>query len=181
MTNPNENRTTGYHLFLEPSGALREQLQQTISTLADVYGGPVFVPHVTLLAQIPASDDIEEKTRLLAENMSSFTLSLGEIEITEAYFRALYGAIRESAELRAVHQRALEVFGMSDEIPYTPHLSLLYGNYPQEQKQETAAALVYPQNESFEVSSLVLYKTEGEVDDWIRVGEFYVNRNAPPG
>jgi len=60
---------------------------------------------------------------------------------------------------------------MQDEGEYVPHMSLLYGNYPETQKQEVASALEVPTSSSFLVNRLHLYKTEGETSNWVKIAE----------
>ena len=40
----------GYHLWLVPEGNALHRLQGIVDRLAEAYDGPVFTPHVTLLA-----------------------------------------------------------------------------------------------------------------------------------
>jgi 2'-5' RNA ligase len=180
MIDPQSNRTTGFHLFFEPEGDLKSELSGIISTLAKEYGTPVFVPHVTLLARIPAETEsgpvpvetIVEKSQALAKSLTPFTLTLGHTGMESLYFKALYLHIKEQTEMRVLHAQALEHFFMDDEAPYLPHLSLLYGNHPNEQKQSTIETLTLPSQHSFVVRSVHLYKTEGEVHDWQFIKEF---------
>ncbi|MDB5245160.1 MAG: cyclic phosphodiesterase-like [Parcubacteria group bacterium] len=180
MIDPQSNGTAGFHLFFEPEGDLKKELSEIIKKLAKEYDGPIFTPHVTLLARIPSESEsasvsletISEKAQSLAKSLKPFTLTLGHTGTENAYFKALYLHIQEQTEMRVLHAQALEHFFMDDESPYLPHLSLLYGNYPQEQKQHTIESLALPTEDSFIVKSLYLYKTEGEVHDWELIKEF---------
>ncbi|MDB5189957.1 MAG: cyclic phosphodiesterase-like protein [Parcubacteria group bacterium] len=180
MIDPQSNGTVGFHLFFEPEGGLKKELSEIIEKLAKEYDGPVFTPHVTLLARIPSDSEsapvpleaIIEKSQSLAKSLSPFTLTLGRTSTENAYFKALYLHIKEQTEMRVLHAQALEHFFMDDEAPYLPHLSLLYGKYPQEQKEVTIESLVLPTEHSFVVKSLYLYQTEGEVHDWKLIQEF---------
>jgi 2'-5' RNA ligase len=173
VIDPKSDKTSGYHIFLEPAGALAGELGGIITALASEYGGPVFTPHVTLLARIPAENEeiIINKARSLASALTPFTLTLGELAIEDRYFRALYIRINELKQMCEYHAQANAEFSMTDE-GYLPHLSLLYGNYPQEKKEATAAALAYPVGASFTIDRLHLYKTEGKTEDWQKVAEF---------
>ena len=174
MIDPRDSKTTGYHLFLEPEGALREELSALIRNLAGEYGGPVFAPHVTLLARIPveAEEKIIEKAQSLAKLLTPLTLTLGDLAAEERYYRALYIKIKEVEEMEKCHAQANETFSMQDEAAYLPHLSLLYGNYPQEKKEATMQVLQFPRGASFSADRLHLYRTEGEVGQWYEVGQY---------
>ena len=172
MIAPASDKTDGYHLFLEPEGKLREEVVAIIGSLAAEFTGPMFSPHVTLLARIPVEEEgvLIEKTKQLASSLSPFEVALGTVDMERAYFRALYLQV-ESEEIKNVHQRANELFSMQDEREYVPHMSLLYGNYPETQKQEVASALEVPSRSSFLVNKLHLYKTDGETSNWVKIAE----------
>ncbi|MEO6536480.1 MAG: 2'-5' RNA ligase family protein [Candidatus Paceibacterota bacterium] len=179
MIDPQSNKTTGFHLFFEPEGILKDELAQIIRNLDAEYDGPVFTPHVTLLAcivpEVPDSvEGIIEKTEVLVKELHPFTLTLGTCAAQDAYYKALYIEIQEQKEMKALHARASEIFSMTDESPYGAHLSLLYGNYPEEQKQKTIESLILPVEHSFVVNHLYLYKTEGEVQDWELIKKFSI-------
>ena len=60
---------------------------------------------------------------------------------------------------------------MQDVNVYFPHLSLFYGNVPQSAKDEMIASLSLP-DMKFLVDRVYLYRTEGEAQDWMHVGEY---------
>ncbi len=62
-----------------------------------------------------------------------------------------------------------KIFGFPEK--YMPHLSLLYGNFPQEIKEEIMAE-VGDIGMSFVVKEIGLFSTEGEVKDWYRIKNF---------
>ncbi|HWU24437.1 MAG TPA: 2'-5' RNA ligase family protein [Candidatus Paceibacterota bacterium] len=170
---PHSSETAGYHLFLMPRGEGAIELQALILTLSEEYGGPVFLPHVTLLARIPESDEnvVLEKTHILASDMEHISLSLGELESQDSYFKALYLVVRDQKEMRALHERASLLFSRQPDVSYQAHLSLLYGNYPEERKAQTRAELNVPEI-SFVADAIHVYRTPGSVDTWQKIGEF---------
>lgn len=172
MTDPQSDRTEGYHLFIEPAGGLGEKLQWTINALAQTYGGPSFVPHVTLLARIPDGPEeaLLQKAAQLAQSLVPFEISLDEEGMEDAYFRALYLHAGGEA-VKEAHAKANEAFGMQDDAPYMPHLSLLYGNYPIERKRAALAALPVPIGTAFPADRLSLWRTPGEVRTWKKIAE----------
>lgn len=174
MFDPRSDKTEGYHLFFEATGVASEVLAKTIGGLAAEYGGPIFAPHVTLLATIPEESEelLMQKARLLADRLLPFTLTLNGFGVEDRYFRALYMKVQNSAEVENYHRAARDIFGGTDEGMYLPHVSLLYGLYDTERKQESIASLQPLSLVSFEVSSLTLWHTPGATDVWKRIGEF---------
>jgi len=178
MFDPKESKTVGYHLFFLPSGELFDNLQSTLNTLANKYGGVKFEPHLTLLARIPKADEAEliTKTQQLATTMSPFEVEPKEVCVEDAYFRALYCKAEPNATMEEYHQKALETFGVQDVNVYMPHLSLYYGNVPQSTKDEMIASLSLPTSMKFLVDKVYLYRTEGEAQDWVRVGAYLLGK-----
>lgn len=174
MIDPRSNETHGYHIFLMPEGELRQTLQERISMLAQKYDGPVFPPHVTLLAGIEGKDETEiiELTKTLASELTPFALTLGNWARSAEFFKALYVRIEDSDALASAHAKANEVFGMQDEDYYSPHVSLYYGLPGDEQRRAMILDMTYPNGATFTANSLHLYKTEGTADEWKETGAF---------
>ena len=104
---PTSSKTTGYHIFLQPKGMLARNLSNTIQSLAEEFSGPVFDPHVTLLARISVKDEemlIAQTEKLaprepsivgpLRSTMSQGTqsiLSWSEIEVKQRLYPCFAG------------------------------------------------------------------------------------------
>jgi len=173
MIDPTSARAEKFHLFIEPTGTLAEELSAIITQLAHEYGGPVFKPHITLLGGIPGNiSEIIARSQAMADLLAPFTLTLGKLDTRDMFFRALFMHLREKEQMKKYHAQALEIFLAEDEEIYMPHLSLLYGNYPRSQKEETMTHLKTPQGSFFIVDILHLYRTEGEVENWQKIKDF---------
>ncbi len=174
MFDPQSNETIGYHLFLVPPEPVITELRIIIETLAKKYGGPVFLPHTTLLARIPRDDEsaILEKARLVAKNLTPLTLTLKDFGEEESFFRAFFIKFAPSKELLLAHRQALDVFGIEDANKYLPHLSLLYGDFPLPVKDSIRASVTLPSTHEFKVTSLHVFKTEGITESWEHVAEY---------
>ena len=163
--------TTGYHLFLEPEGEVGKQLQDIITELSRVSKGPNFSPHITLLARIPEEEEsrLVEKTNTIAGTMKKQKVTLKGISMQDSFYWAVYMQISDKEELERIHTYATAVFAITDEQPYVPHLSLLYGNYSQEQKEVFLKSVQVPSALSFEASTIHLYKTSGKPHQWKKI------------
>jgi 2'-5' RNA ligase len=158
----------GFSLWIVPEGEVRRRLASLIEALARRYGGPVFDPHVTLLAGLagPAEDVVARAGRLVG-GTKSFSLRFTGPEAGQSYFRGLYLRVEPNPELTALHLAAHDAFGRVDEPPFFPHLSLRYGPPPPpavvEELRTSAPA-------GFDGRRLDVYSTDGEVEGWHRVG-----------
>ncbi len=174
LIDPRDSKTTGYHLFCEPSGELRATLKAHIDTLAEISGGISFPPHVTLLARIMVESEQEVivTTQQLAHRMCAFPIMLSDLNGEPKYFKALYLKAKVSNELMSAHYQACKLFEMKEHDEYVPHLSLAYGNISGEKKTQMMQSLQLSTPIEFMVDRLFLYRTEGEVNDWRLIETF---------
>lgn len=164
--------TTGYHLFFEPAGAVKEKLATYIRTLAHEYGGPVFPPHITLLGSIQEYDEerVIANATALARELAPLTLTLGDVEGESTYFRAFYLPVEDPEAITTYYERACTVF----ELPiheYLPHLSLFYGTPSDAVRTDMTASLAYMRGDSVVIDSLSVYQGEGRAEEWRKIAQ----------
>jgi 2'-5' RNA ligase len=124
------------------------------------------------------------KTDTLAKKISPFSITLGEIDYSEEYFKALFIDVQRTPELMNANAVAREVFQekrLDDE--YKPHMSLLYANMPAHEKEvlirevfrEVGGRKAFS-GAQFVVDRLDLYSTDGTVDNWYFVDSCYLEK-----
>lgn len=156
----------GFSLWMVPEGDVHRRLAALIESLARRFGGPVFEPHVTLLAGVrEAERDVVAGAERLWRGPKTLPLRFIGVETDDTYFRALYLRVEPSPELLALHEAARDAFGRMDDPPYVPHLSLVYGPLP---PAVVVAELRPSAPDGFEARTLDVYATEGEVGRWHR-------------
>lgn len=166
-------KATGYSINILPSGSEYARFENIIKKLAGEYGTFTFAPHITVLGQ--ASDHEETAIKLMEQLTSSlkpFTVTLNTVGFQDAFFRALFVLAEKTDPLLALHEKAKQIFGKPGADEYMPHLSLLYAKFPVEIKEKIIREIGNEQPSIFTVSSLYLFKTEGESDQWSLVKEF---------
>jgi 2'-5' RNA ligase len=156
----------GFSLWIVPEREVHDRLAALIEALARRFGGPVFDPHVTLLAGVPGpTEAVVARAAELVRESQAFPLRFTGPETGENYFRSLYLRVEPSPPLLALHLAAREAFGRGDEPPFFPHLSLIYGAPP----PRAAVEEVRPSTpDGFEARTVDVYSTEGEVERWHR-------------
>lgn len=171
----------GFSLWLMPKEEHYERFTELIKRLAKQYGGPTFLPHVTLLGEFPQSEEETIKlTERLVTGQKPFPITLRQIDYQDFHFRALFIKADLTKPLVNLHEKAKKLFGMEDIPSYMPHLSLLYGNYPIEVKEKIIMAVGRDQASQFDISSVSLVKG-GEVKNWRIIKEFPFRSLLPPG
>lgn len=123
-----------FSLWLEPSGEDYERINSFASNLQKIAGSPNFVPHVTLLANIPLPQN--EIGSLLKEfpPSKSFEIKFKNISTGDNPLKSLFLECFESPELMELNRTAQKIYGM--ELIYQPHMSLMYGNMDEKLKRE---------------------------------------------
>jgi 2'-5' RNA ligase len=169
----NALETRGYALFLMPSGGTYKKLSGMIKRLSREYSAPEFEPHVTLIGTLTGSkEDILRKTSQLAAAIRPFRITLNGFGCMDYYFRCLFLKAAKTPELMGANRKARAIFGRSNDSGYMPHLSLVYGNLPNEKKEEVIERTGKNFAVTFTARSMHLFSLEGEPREWYRVREF---------
>lgn len=156
-----------YHLWLKPADSAYDLLVETIRQLARELGAPVFEPHITLLGHLEGSEqDHIARTRQLARELQPFQVVLTEPSYQNEYFQCLFMRVQQTPAVMNPNALARRVFRQPGEA-YMPHLSLVYGLYPEARKKQVIARLRPDVRTSFEVSDVYLIKADsGDPEDW---------------
>jgi 2'-5' RNA ligase len=158
--------------LIPAAGPVRDQLATTIGRIAAEQGTPVFEPHVTLA---PRTDcEPGEAVRALtpvASQAATLDISLSAVGQEQVYFRSLFLRADPSAQLTQLHESARQALRLA-EAPYMPHLSLLYSDLTDEQKQPIAAGLDLVLPLTIQIRAIQLWASHPSgVTGWTRVCE----------
>ncbi len=161
----------GYSLWLMPKGRAYDKFSGLIKKLAAENNSPVFEPHITILdATMLPEDEIIRRTEKLVHGQKTFTITLQNIDYQDYFFRTLFVRAKITNQLLLLRKKVAEVFEM-DLPPYMPHLSILYGDFPQVVKNKIIENIGRDQTTSFELRSVILMKG-GEIDKWRIIKQF---------
>ena len=166
-------KAKGYSIWLIPAGEVYQKLSEIISQLSEKYSAPNFEPHITLLGNlIGPEEDLISKTLKLTAQLKPFKINLKKADYLDEYFKCLFIRAEKTKELIRANNIAREAFNSKPDPEYMPHLSLMYGDLSSKTKEEILADLGKEFDLSFEVRSIHLFSTTGEVKDWYRIKEF---------
>jgi 2'-5' RNA ligase len=166
-------KAKGYSIWLIPTGEIYQKLSKIISQLSRKHSAPNFEPHVTLIGDLLGSEkEIIDKTSELAKSLEPFEIKLNKAGYLDNYWRCLFIQAEKTKELIQANKITKKIFNRTSDPEYFPHLSLMYGDFSSKTKEEILADLGKEFDTSFEIKSLHLISTTGEVKDWYRVREF---------
>jgi 2'-5' RNA ligase len=145
-------------------------LADTIARLALDLGGPVFDPHVTLAGPLNGSEpELFERGERLQTLLSPFRIVLDEPHHGSEYFRCVYMRAVPDAAITHANELARRVFDLP-ERSFMPHLSLLYGNYPADERQRIVDGLPDDLRLTFVADTFDLIVLNSlEPKDWVSV------------
>lgn len=157
----------GYHLWLKPPEPAHALFAATIDTLARRLSAARFEPHITLLARLEGGEaDHIRRSDALAEILRPFEVQLSAPAYGNQHFQCIYMLVRQSGDVIRANALARRLFERGEES-FMPHLSLVYGTYPNAMKKQIVDALPESLRASFIVGALHLVKSHSDDPrDW---------------
>jgi 2'-5' RNA ligase len=156
-----------FSFWLVPDGDAADAYQAVIDRLAREHGGPVFSPHLTLFGSVTIDEaDALNRAQRLAAGAAPFTVEVDGIEVDTTYFQSLFATVRPTDALLALRQAAEQTFDAPPGERYRPHVSLLYGFYPDDVKQAIVHDLRRSLPPSFVTRTLLVNQSGDTVADW---------------
>lgn len=150
-------------------------LQPAVAALAADVGNPVFVPHLTLVGQLPWDADDERLDAAVRHPSPSATLRLSSYGTQHEGSRFLCLVADAGAELRAVFARLHDVMpgARAEHFAGWPHVSLLYGTPPAQRRwpdplhaRDRFGGALLGEHRAVAVS---VWDTAGDVGSWRRL------------
>lgn len=157
----------GYALWALPDNKSSERLQAIIETFCQRYHSPPFVPHITLVHMMEGTKALLLAQAVkIASQFCPFDVSFTTVGAEEDPYRALYLIAAPTEKLSECYRTALSSFGIAPKKPFFPHISLLYGVIPNEEKEKFKNELYTCLPLTVSISTLSLWSVDGEPDDW---------------
>lgn len=181
-----DERGGSYSIWLMPEGDVFDKFSKLIIKISDEYNSPKYQPHVTLLGGLVGftKEEVISKATELADSIEPFTITLTEVTYPtsypndhEAYYRSLYILAERTEPLMKANELARKMFGREGDLPFNPHLSIVYGPFPAETKEGIISKVGGEFNVSFEVNSIYLWSDNGLPHEWKLIKKIPLARN----
>ncbi|CAD5182277.1 unnamed protein product [Musa acuminata subsp. malaccensis] len=166
-----------YSVWALPPEDVRDRLKSLMGALRSEFGGPKFEPHITVVGAISLGpDDALRRFRSACTALSPYPARVSAVSRGAFFYQCVFLLIDPSPEVVETSALSCGHFGYENATPYMPHLSLLYGDLTEEEKERARQRVEALDKEilslSFEVSALALYKTDTEdksLESWEQV------------
>ena len=167
--------TIVYSLWVKPAGEIFERLSQVIREFAQEHGDAPFEPHVTLLGNVGGTEgDILRTSEQLAGSLRPVRIVLTGPAHGREHFQCVYMLVDQTPIVMGAHARARQAFRMPDG-PFMPHLSLVYGLFPDEQKIAIIRRLP-DLRMTFDASAVCVIRADSDdPKDWRELAAFPIN------
>ncbi|KAI8113032.1 hypothetical protein M9435_003038 [Picochlorum sp. BPE23] len=121
--------------YVPPPGSL-QKVQETIQQLASRYSAPVFPAHMTLVGGIRAP---EATVRRISEELVDTLEPVGGhitcVDYGSIYHQCVFLKVECTEELEFQYRLAQRKFSMDENVQYMPHISLLYSDIDQKERE----------------------------------------------
>ncbi|KAI5659820.1 hypothetical protein M9H77_28613 [Catharanthus roseus] len=154
-----------YSVWGLPPVELRPRLKKLMEGLRSEFGGPEFEPHVTVVGAIDLTErEARDKFKKACDGLKLYNAKVERVATGSFFYQCVYLLLHPTSEVVETSEHCCGHFGYMRSTPYMPHLSLLYGDLSEEEKQK-AQEKAYVLDEGigsleFEISQLALYKTD---------------------
>ena len=158
-----------HSIWLLPDPELSARLSDLNNYFANRLGGPVFEPHITLLADLPGEADrtIAHCTKLFLAELSTEAQIQG-VDGTENFFMSLFLDVSLPEAFGHAREKLALSLGVEAQ-KFRPHISLAYGPINGADKRDAISQLSNELGRStFEVTSIAVVEASQiiSVDDW---------------
>lgn len=125
-----------YSLSIVPPEPIYGKFKGIIDYLSDKHGAPKFKPHITIICEIHKSEaEMMEKCDQLAKQIKPFKVKLKGLDFSGSYYRCVFLLAEKSEGIVGINQKVRDVFGLDPDPDYMPHISLMYGDYGDDEKE----------------------------------------------
>ncbi|XP_061356400.1 cyclic phosphodiesterase-like isoform X2 [Gastrolobium bilobum] len=178
-------RKEWYSVWAIPPEDERARFTKLMSALRSEFDGPQFEPHITVVGAISlTADEALTKLRSSCEGLKAYNVTVDGVATGTFFFQCVYLLLNPTPQVVETSTHCCSHFGYKNSTPYMPHLSLLYGDLTDEEKQKARERANILDDSlsglSFQISRLALYKTDTEdktLKSWEKIGECTLSPN----
>ncbi|KAL6838561.1 hypothetical protein ACP4OV_031617 [Aristida adscensionis] len=175
-----------YSVWALPPEPVRDRLRRVMAGLRAAHGGPAFEPHATVVGavRLRRSAAVEMlRAAAAAAAVLPYTARVTGVARGDFFYQCVYLLLEPTPEVVGASDHFCGHFGYERPTPYMPHVSLLYGDLTDEEKEEARKKVEELDKDicglQFEISELALYRTDTEdksLESWELVEVCYLEK-----
>jgi len=162
-----------FGFWLLPPKKIQAEYQPVIDKYSSQLKTPSFEPHITILGTVEGEEgEILGKVEEVASKLPPIEVLFSDITISTTYHQCVFARVKPTPSLLDAHLEIKSALGHPGKTLYVPHMSLVCGNIPSEQKNEIAEEIKLTTN-SFKVDRLcVINANSMDPKTWLHVKDF---------
>lgn len=162
-----------YAIWYEPTEAVYDELKKIILDLSKKYNSPIFEPHITLL---PGGCELDkkvviEKLNNIVKRTKPFKTTFVKLNQLDEYFKSIFIEVEKTKDLINFANNIQKEVNGAIAQNYIPHLSILYGKFSNDEKEETIKLLGRNYTKSFTLNKvdIIEYEFNQPPETWKKV------------
>ncbi len=114
-----------------------QKVQETIQQLSSRYSAPVFPAHMTLVGGIRAPEaTVRRISEDLVDKLEPVEGHVTCVDYGSMYHQCVFLKVDHTEDLEIQHRLARKKFSMDENVEYMPHISLLYSDIDQKEREK---------------------------------------------
>lgn len=114
--------------------------------------------------------DLVAKVKRIIEDFSKIEVEIFGINFTNTVNQCVFAQIKMSSQLLTLYKTLGTNLHYSDQSPFFPHMSLVYGDYSPEEKSSIAKQVKV--DKKLLLDTVVIYRDGPLPSDWLHVVDF---------
>ncbi|KAK8970552.1 Cyclic phosphodiesterase [Platanthera guangdongensis] len=160
-----DNSEEFFSVWAIPPPDVNRRFKSLMFSLRSEFGGPAFDPHITVVGDLRLHrNDAIAFLHSSAASINPFTARISAVSHGAVFYQCVYLLLDPSPQVKEISSHCCSHFGYKSSTPYMPHLSLIYGDLGEEEKERASKRAeeidAGINGLTFEISSLALYRTD---------------------
>jgi 2'-5' RNA ligase len=168
-----------YAVWYEPTGETYTLLNAIIRKLAALYHSPVFEPHITLLPGGTTMDltNVKMKLEKIIAATLPFETEFSDYDYLDDYFKCIFVHVKEKPEILDFAKAIQQEINGKPSNDFSPHLSVVYGQLPIQEKESIIKSLESMRNKHFTIDKvhIIQYECNKPPESWKKVASVLFN------
>ncbi|KAH9618206.1 hypothetical protein KSS87_010872 [Heliosperma pusillum] len=166
-----------------PSKDMKNRITKLNHALRSEFGGLELKPHLTVVGMTRLTrKDALERFKAACHGLKAYPAHSKGVSSGSSFWQCVYVLLDTNPEVMEANAHCSKHFGYTTLAPYMPHMSLLYANLTNEEKQKALEKANVFDNEignlCFTIDRLQLWITDSDesLKSWEKVAEFELEK-----
>ncbi|MCB1044498.1 MAG: 2'-5' RNA ligase family protein [Acidobacteria bacterium] len=154
-------------IWLIPDDESLASISRLVARCSRFFGTAPLKPHLTLLSRLGITDEkvLQLKAERLATKLTPFEMQVLGLGFRAYMYQAFYVQLEPNAGFQSARERALQAYDVPERQSF-PHISLAYGDMPDDAKREFQPVIEPDLPEFIRFDRLQLVRLQDPYPEW---------------